>query len=82
MAKNTNAIMTPQIASLCIVASSQAASAPVFTRSPGSVVATSGSDLELDYSVSGWPEPRLDWSRDTGSLRNNETCRIGQTLSP
>ena len=65
-----------------IVASSEAASAPVFTRSPGSVVALTGCDLELDYSVSGWPEPRLAWSRDTGSLRNNEACRIGQALTP
>ena len=65
-----------------IVASSEAASAPVFTRSPGSVVAAPGCDLELDYSVSGWPEPRLAWSRDTGSLRNNEACRIGHALSP
>ena len=65
-----------------VVASSEAASAPVFTRSPGSVVATRGSVLELDYAVSGWPEPRLAWSRDTGSLRNNEACRIGQALSP
>ena len=54
----------------------------MFTRSPGSVVALSGSELELDYSVSGWPEPRLVWNRDTGSLRNNEACRIGQALSP
>ena len=65
-----------------IVASSEAASAPVFTRSPGSVVAAPGSDLELDYAVSGWPEPRLAWRRDTGSLRNNESCRIGQAVSP
>ena len=54
----------------------------MFTRSPGSVVAAPGSDLELDYAVSGWPEPRLAWRRDTGSLRNNESCRIGQAVSP
>lgn len=54
--------------------------APVFTAQPTYVVATTGATFTLSATVTGSPEPTLNWLRTGGTLA--ETTRVSGVTAP
>ena len=54
---------------------------PAFLQSPASrVVVRPGEDVVMEYEVTGYPEPRLDFYKNGKLLRNNEIYSIGEII--
>ena len=64
---------------LTVTPSLSPSSVPTFIKSPASVLEISqGHNLEMEYQVTGYPEPRLDFFKNGKLLRNNEMYTIGE----